>query len=228
MAWRKALIATALLALAACSGGQLHFDVDRAEFPVKGIDVSNHNGHVDFAQAKADSIEFVYIKATEGIDYTDPMYLRHYQAAKDAGLKVGAYHYFRFGSPGHLQAYHFLNSARQCDLDLPLAIDVEDWLNDEGIPDDEVREQLRVMVDALASYGMRVVIYTNKDGYARYIDRHFPDCDLWLCSLGSTPPPGNWSIWQHSHHGHVDGSSTPVDVNTFAGTRADFARWLTR
>lgn len=228
MAWRLALISTALLALAACSGSQRHFDVDRSCFPVKGIDVSNHNGPVDFARACADSIDFVYIKATEGIEYSDAMFAHHFDGAKAAGLKVGAYHYFRFGSPGHLQAYHFLNAVRERDLDLPLAIDVEDWLNDEGVPESEVREQLRVMVDALASNGMRVIIYTNKDGYTRYIDSHFPDADLWLCSLSPTPPQAPWAIWQHSHQGTVDGASTPVDVNTFAGTRADFDSWLTR
>lgn len=228
MAWRLALITAALLALAGCSDSQRHFDVDRALYPVKGIDVSNHNGHIDFDRARADSVEFVYIKATEGIDYSDPMFAHHLEGAKAAGLKVGAYHYFRFGSPGHLQAYHFLNATRGSDLDLPLAIDVEDWLNDDDVPDTEVREQLRVMVDALASNGMRVVIYTNKGGYARYIDSHFPDADLWICSLSSTPPKAQWSIWQHSHQGTIDGVSTPVDINAFAGTRADFALWLDR
>lgn len=226
MSWRLALITAALLALAACSGQQHHYDVDRNAYPVKGIDVSSHNGPVDFAAVSADTVDFVYIKATEGIDYSDPMFARNLEGAKAAGLKVGAYHFFRFGSPGHLQAYHFLNATRGRDLDLPLAIDVEDWHNDEDVPESEVRDQLRVMVDALASNGMRFIIYTNKDGYSRYINSHFPDAGLWICSLGATPPQAPWTIWQHSHQGTVDGVSTPVDINAFAGTRADFDRWL--
>lgn len=228
MKWRLALFMTVLLALAACSGGQRHYDVDRSEFPVKGIDISGHNGSVDFAKAKADSIDFVYIKATEGIDFCDVMFARNCKGAKAAGLKVGAYHFFRFGTPGHLQAYHFLSTVGQYDLDLPLAIDVEDWYNDEGVDDSEVREQLRVMVDALASNGMRVMIYTNKEGYGRFVDSFFPDVDLWICSLGAKPPTGDWAVWQHSHCGKVSGIETPVDVDAFCGSRADFDSWLSR
>lgn len=214
--------------LQACTGGALHTDVDRAEFPVKGIDVSAHNGLVDFSAAKADSVEFVLLKATEGTDFSDAMFERNYQAAKDAGLKVGAYHFFRFDSPGHLQAYHFLSELEGCSLDLPLAIDVEEYGNPEGFSDNHVADELRAMADVLAAGGLRVIIYTNKQGLDRYVAPAFPDSmpALWISSPSGRPSAKGWTLWQHSHKGRVLGLRGPVDLNTFAGSDADFERWL--
>jgi GH25 family lysozyme M1 (1,4-beta-N-acetylmuramidase) len=60
------------------------------------VDVSNNNGHVDFAKVKADGADGVWLKVTEGIGFVDPDYESNRAAAKAAGLKVGGYH---FGHP---------------------------------------------------------------------------------------------------------------------------------
>ena len=70
-------------------------DVDRFRFPVAGIDVSKHNGNIDFEQVRDDDYQFVFIKASEGKTYRDEAFERNYQGAREAGLKVGAYHFFR-------------------------------------------------------------------------------------------------------------------------------------
>ena len=46
--------------------------IDQVHYPVVGIDVSNHNGRIDFDKVKADGVSFVYLKASEGKSYTDP------------------------------------------------------------------------------------------------------------------------------------------------------------
>lgn len=227
--WRHIIIALAMTALWCCSRGSLHTEVDRSVFPVKGIDVSAHNGIIDFAAAKADTVSFVLIKATEGTDFSDAMYDRNLQAAAKAGLKVGAYHFFRFDSPGHLQAYHFLSEVEGSWLDMPLAVDVEEYGNPAGIADDRVADELRAMVDVMEACGRRVMVYTNKQGLERYVMPAFPDSlpDLWISSPSGQPADG-WDLWQHSHQGTVAGLHGPVDLNTYAGTAADFAAWLRR
>ncbi len=212
-----------MLAAAGCSGRH-SLEVDRDRFPVKGIDVSSHNGTIDFARAASDTVVFAYVKATEGTDFCDAMFERNITAASAQGLLVGAYHFFRFDTPGHLQAYNLLNSVQEFDLDLPLAIDVEDWTNPDDIPTNTVVEQLSSMISVLEGAGYDVIIYTNQRGYNRYIAGFFPDTDIWLCTFEGEPHT-EWMLWQHSHEGRVQGVKGAVDVNTFNGTLEQFNAW---
>ncbi len=84
--------------------------LSRAEFPIKGIDISAHNGHIDFGLVTTDTIDFVMIKATEGADFCDANFNINYNGARAHNLPVGAYHFFRFETPGAVQASHFINT----------------------------------------------------------------------------------------------------------------------
>ena len=84
-------------------------NVDRYRYPVAGIDVSKHNGEIDFEKVADDDYQFVFIKASEGKTYQDEAFERNYQGARDAGLKVGAYHFFRKNRTGEEQAANLLN-----------------------------------------------------------------------------------------------------------------------
>lgn len=194
-----------------------HLDVDRTVYPVKGIDLSAHNGAVDFRQVAADTVSFVMLKATEGTDFCDANFSANYAAAKAAGLLVGAYHFFRFNSPGSTQALHFLESVDGRPLDLPLAVDVEKWGNPATYDTDSVKSRLRDMLATLRSHGYRPMIYTNKHGYDTFIKDEFTDLPLWICSLSVAPTMARWHLWQHSHRGTVKGIPTKVDLNTFNG-----------
>ncbi len=212
-----------IILLASC--GQPHnLEVDRSDYPVKGIDLSSHNGTIDFGKVVNDSVEFVYMKATEGTEFKDPMFDRYIRGASEQGLLVGAYHFFRFDSPGHLQAYNFLDVVHEYDLDLPLAIDVEEWTN-EDIPLNVVLDQLNSMISVLQSTGYPVIIYTNKQGFNKYIGSNFPDVPLWISDLAA-PPEQKWTFWQHSHMGKVNGISGWVDINTYNGNRTSLDYWL--
>ncbi len=192
-----------------------HFDVDRAVYPVKGIDLSAHNGAVDFDSVAADSVTFVYLKATEGIDFCDSRFDVNFRAARAAGLKVGAYHYFRFNTDGARQAEHFMTTIGDRNPDLPLAIDVEAWGNTASVDDNAVVSELAAMIEMLEHKGWRVMIYTNKNGYRRFVEDKFTTVDLWICSLSGVPDPDlPWNFWQHSHKGHVRGITGDVDLNT--------------
>ena len=61
-----------------------------------GIDVSKHNGNINWQQVAEDkNIKFVYIKATEGFSIVDSKYKKNLREARATGLKVGSYHFFR-------------------------------------------------------------------------------------------------------------------------------------
>src|SRR6267378_76848 len=60
---------------------------------LSGIDVSNHNGSVNWARVAADGITFAHAKATEGTSYRDPYYAQNHAGAKAHGIHFGPYHF---------------------------------------------------------------------------------------------------------------------------------------
>ena len=149
----------------------------------------------------------------------------NYDSAKDNGLAVGAYHFFRFDVDGTLQARNFVETIGDRDFDLPLVIDVEEHGNPYVFLRSKVVRQLRDMVDELTALEYRVMIYTNKDGYYKFIKDNFDDYPLWLCSLNRRPDL-DWTIWQYSHWGKVDGIQGDVDLNRFYGNLEQWKNWL--
>lgn len=195
---------------------------DISEFPIRGIDISSHNGIIDFKQLADDSISFVFMKATEGKSFKDRNFQRNFVAAKKAGLKIGVYHFFRFDTPGDIQAINLLHSLRGKQLDLPVVIDVEEWTNpDNELPSNVIR-RVRDMADYLANRGIPVMVYSNRDGYDKFLSREFVDFPLWICSLRANRPEHNWAFWQFSHNATIKAAKQRVDMNVFNG---DSAAW---
>ena len=157
-------------------------DPDREKYPVRGIDVSHHNGEIDFDRlsAKESDVSFIYIKATEGTDFQDPGFIRNYRGAMKSGIPAGAYHFFRYDTDGELQALNFIRALRGRPFTLPPAIDVEDWGNPDGHATALIVERLRLMTACLLREGYRPVIYTNLDGYHRIIRGNFDSYPLWM------------------------------------------------
>ncbi len=225
-------ILTAMLVLTACrdasSGGHARHYPDRAKYEVVGVDISAHNGEIDFGRVAADGMDFVIIKATEGGTFKDKKFVDNVRRAKAAGLKVGAYHFFRFDTPGYMQGLNFLNSLQGRELDLPLVIDIEEWANPNSQPTPKVLNRLSEMIDHLEGHGYRVMLYTNKNGYARFVKGRLEGYPLWICSLMDEPDGFGWTLWQATHNGRVDGVNHPVDINAFSGTLAEWEEFISK
>ncbi len=225
--WLKTVAAVILILLVAELGIKAYdrwfaegAQPDRTIYTDRGIDISHHNGDVDFnrvASEEAD-VSFMYIKATEGTDYLDPHFVRNARGAISSGLPTGAYHFFRYDTDGELQALNFMRALRGRRFSLPPAIDVEDWGNPDGHATALIVERLRAMTSALLAEGYKPIIYTNIQGYHRLIEGNFDTLPLWISSFSDPPletDPGNlrWTIWQYSHRGDVAGISSPTDLN---------------
>nr|MBD5377217.1 hypothetical protein [Bacteroides sp.] len=200
--------------------------IDKEVYPVTGIDVSAHNGTINFEKVAADNVDFVIIKATEGATFKDKAFIDNYRRARKAGLKVGAYHFFRFDTPGHMQALNMLHSVRGLSLDLPLTIDVEEWTNPGNEPVEAVLDRLWEMTDYLERHGYPLMIYTNKKGLDRFFEGHPRNIPLWLCTFSEPDSRYPWTLWQHTHRGRVDGVDGLVDMNTFNGSREEWENWV--
>lgn len=204
-----------------------HVELQRDRFPVVGVDLSAHNGDIDFGRVAADGVDFAFLKASEGVTFRDPKFRANYDAAREAGLKTGAYHFFRFDCDGYEQGRNFLASVDSLHFDLPLAIDIEEWSNPEECSTDKVVEALRGMIFALEGSGRKVILYTNKRGFNRFIKGHLEEMPVWVCSFTNPPfASDDWVLWQHSHESTVDGIRGKVDLNTFNGDSLTWEKWL--
>lgn len=201
--------------------------IDPKEYPVAGIDVSAHNGRVDFKKVKAAGYSFVFVKASEGSKYRDSLFRHHVDNARKAEMTVGAYHFFRKSRDGRAQAINFLHAIEGVPLDLPLVIDVEDWNNDNYVDSTTVRKRLKDLIDRLHVSGRKVMIYTNGDGYKAYYKQgHYESLPLWICAFKQPSRLQARAVFQqYSHWGQVDGVKGDVDLNIFVGSKDDWRQW---
>ena len=200
--------------------------VNPDKYPIRGIDVSAHNGMMNFDAAAQDGISFVFIKASEGTGFRDENFRLNYDKANAAGLKTGAYHYFRFDAAGVPQAINFLKAIGDRDLDLGLAIDVEEHGNATGVSQEKIIDRLQAMIEFLNLKGHRVILYSNRDGYYDFIEENFKGLPLWICSFSDPPISTEWDFWQFNHRGKVKGIRGDVDMNTFSGSRQQWYDYL--
>ena len=225
-------VAVVLLALL-CAGGIYVYRVvfppivhiDHEQFPITGIDISAHNGTIDFARVAADSVKFVYIKASEGASFHDSAFETNYRGSTAAGMATGAYHFVRFDVNGTLQAMNLLGCLKGKTLQLPLAIDVEEHGNPETSTMSVVT-RLQEMIDYIEEFGYPVIIYTNINGYHRFCKAYFENYPLWICRFAHPSDDIDWTIWQYSHWSEVDGISGETDLNVFCSKQDDFNQWL--
>lgn len=196
--------------------------IDTKGYSIAGIDVSAHNGKVDFTKVKSAGVDFVFIKATEGKTFRDSSFEKNLAAANRAGLKTGAYHFFRFDVDGKEQARNFMQAVAGKDIQLPLVIDVEEHGNPYGFRS-KVQRQLRDMVDELTIYGFPTAIYTNKKGYSNFVGERFAECNLWICTFSQPDSTLTWDYWQFTHKGAVPGIESDVDMDVWHG---DSKSWL--
>lgn len=200
--------------------------VDPDRFPVRGFDVSAHNGNIDFEKAADSGMKFVFIKATEGVDFKDRNFRSNYEKAKKAGLKTGVYHFFRFDRDGVEQAINLMKALGNRHPELGIVIDVEKAGNADSIPADLINRRLSQMVDYLNLLGHRIMFYSNRTGYYEYLAETFPGYPLWICAFSKTPINAEWTFWQFNHRGRIPGVKGDVDLNTFCGSLEEWEHFL--
>lgn len=186
-----------------------------------GVDVSHHQGEIDWERVAADDISFAYIKATEGGDHVDRRFDANWEGAKTAGLDRGAYHFFTLCIPGRVQGEHFVDVVRDDPDALPPAVDLELAGNCAARP--SMASVRRHLDDFLAvvepAMSQRAVLYIGDDFEHEYPFRAALDRPLWHRRIFWRADVEGWSIWQFTGWGHVDGIGGHVDVNAMRESR---------
>lgn len=179
-----------------------------------GVDVSHHQGPIDWARVADDEITFAYIKATEGSDFGDARFVVNWAAAAEAGIQRGAYHFFTLCTPGAAQAEWFVSRAAPEPDALAPAVDLELAGNCAARPDrDEVYRQLDAFLEVVEeTWGQHTVLYVGPEWEELYPVQQRLDRPLWLRRF-LVQPNADWFIWQLHGYAHVEGIDGGADIN---------------
>jgi len=236
---RNGLTALAVLILAIVLGfyrGIFQFNHPSPErFPVRGVDVSHHQGTIDWFRAGLHGVDFAYLKATEGTDFRDNRFAYNWDQCRKTLMPHGAYHFFSPCSPGREQARNFLRAVPPDPDALPPALDLEF----DGGPCQLSRAQLIREVSAFEKviqgrFPGPPLFYVTPTFYKRYFDGHrseFPPHRLWIRNVLRQPsqtPCDEWTFWQYSNYGRQEGIPGPVDVDVFCADRDTFRRFRSK
>jgi GH25 family lysozyme M1 (1,4-beta-N-acetylmuramidase) len=194
----------------------------------RGIDVSHHQGKIDWTAVRGNRMSFAFIKASEGIGYRDPRVAENWKGATEAGIPVGFYHFARVhNNPGE-EARWFASVVAQRATGLPHVLDIEDASVSRKkamTPDDLVEWVLAWLKEAHTVTGKPCMIYSG----AYFINerlapgkrsRSLNSYPLWVAHYGVTTPRrnpiwGRWTVFQYTDKGRVSGIRGPVDMNAF-------------
>lgn len=193
----------------------------------KGIDVSYHQGEIDWTKVKNAGYEFAFIRCAyrgygeEGQLNADSMALSNIEGAQAAGLDVGVYVFSQAVNEDEAveEAEFVLNQLQGRTLELPVVYDPELIRDDQARTDSVTGEQFTANTIAFCEWiknaGYDPMIYSNMVWEADLYDlgklQAYP---IWYADYEQVPQtPYEFRFWQYSEKGTVDGISGDVDLN---------------
>jgi lysozyme len=191
---------------------------------VDGLDVSRHQGAIDWSAVRAAGARFAFIRVGDGATIADERFADNFAAARAAGLVRSAYLYVRPEEPAADQAAVIARAVGRLGAgDLPVALDVEQ------VGDLDPAAVVRVLRDLVArvhtATGRAPLLYTNA---ATWTALGGPDLGvaLWLAHWDvedpAVPAPWtDWRFWQRTAGGAIAGVAGAVDLDRFHGSLAD-------
>ena len=208
------------------------YTVSAYEYLSRGIDVSHHNGSINWNSVSNSGIGFAIIRAgSTAVDgeilYKDRKFYTNYSGATDAGIKVGAYYYCGAYTKEGFEnnAYDFLKIIDGKSFDLPVYIDLEQASKQRSLGKDTLTNYVLSALDIISDAGYNAGIYANRDWFKNYLDEsriRESGYHIWWAQY----PSGSYAvdptdydksslcgIWQYSSRGRINGISGKVDVD---------------
>ena len=187
-------------------------------FKEYGVDISSHNGELDFNRIKAAGKSFVILRV--GYSYyetgkKDDRFEEYYAAAKAAGLNVGAYIYSYAESveDAKLDAKHVLSWIEGKKFEYPIFFDIEDEEYQGGLTTQTRTEMCLAFMLTMKDSGYLAGVYASQNWFNNYLDKNaLSGYPLWLAKWTSdgTDSSGSsesYNLWQYTSSGKIDGMS---------------------
>ena len=182
---------------------------------MNGIDVSVHNGNIDWQKVKTD---FCIIRAGYGksISQKDPNFEKNYAGAKATGIPVGAYWYSYALTPAEAEAEArvFLEAISGKQFEFPVWFDIEE-MSQLHTGKRNVYAIIRAFCGVMENAGYWVGVYASR----AVIQSHFEDdvqkrYSIWAAEWGANLHYEGAAMWQHSEKGKIAGITGYVDLDT--------------
>lgn len=201
---------------------------------IKGIDVSRNNGDINWTAVFNAGYKFAFVKATEGQDFNDTLFIENMDNGNAAGLFMGPYHFARpdtgINDPAdaNKEASDFVDRIRPYLRRgfLRPVLDLE-----RGGPEMD-RATLtswvhNFMTTVKNKTGILPLIYVNSNYANNELDSSVTIYDLWIAHYTDANTPntgvwdGNWDFWQYTQTGSIPGIGGNVDLDVFRGKIQD-------
>lgn len=184
-----------------------------------GIDVSVHNGNIDWNKVKASGVEFAIIRAGYGRTTTqeDDKFQQNYTNARAAGIPVGAYwyNYAKTVDDAKNEAAACLKVLAGRQFDYPIYYDVEEQ-NVLALGRERVSAIIKAFCEEIEKAGYYTGVYTGASAAKSCLDEEVrKSYDLWIAHWGVSEPAYDlYGMWQRTDSGNVNGISGKVDLDT--------------
>lgn len=192
-----------------------------------GIDVSDHNGDIDWVSVKADGIDFAMLRigyrgAQEGVLHEDANFEKNILQAQKNGLKVGAYFFSSAINAEEIdeEVQFVLKKVSSYSIDLPIVFDMEEFDQGGRIDDLSTKKKTNLALrfcKEIKEAGYTPMIYGNMTWlYENYNFDKISKYPIWLASYTTTcPMEDDFDMWQYTNRGQVNGIEGDVDINIY-------------
>ena len=182
----------------------------------KGIDISHHQGDIDFDKLKG-NIDFAMVRTSYGLFYEDKKYKKNIQGLEKIGVPYGLYHFSYATSidEAKKEANSFIKIIKNYNPTYPVVIDIESSSRTSNVRSDALVDITDTICSIIEKAGYYVMIYANLDYLngklnSNKLDRY----DKWLAQWTDKPTYSkNFGIWQYTSKGNVPGIKGNVDLN---------------
>lgn len=206
--------------------GTYSYALEDGTYAKKGIDVSKHQGNIDWKKVAEDGVEFAFIRGGlrgygTGEVVADAQFEANIKGAMKNGIAVGVYFFSQAitEEEAREEAAFVLDMVAPYDIELPIVIDVEK-VSDSGARMNQISVEQRTkntvaFCEAIREKGYTPMVYHNMEMGALMIDLEaLEDYDKWFAYYNPDMYyPYDYKVWQYSESGKVNGISGKVDLN---------------
>lgn len=189
----------------------------------EGIDVSRYQGVIDWERvAKEGQISYAYMKATEGAQLVDRTYAYNIKSARQAGLSVGSYHFYRPNVSIDEQFLNLTANVLKEDQDLVPMIDIETAGN---VSNERLVSDLKTFLRWVTEhYGKKPLLYTYQNFYNKHLVGRISGYQWMIAKYQAEVPvltdDLDYMMWQYTQTGRVPGVKGNVDRSCLMGTHS--------
>ena len=190
---------------------------------VMGIDISKHNGNIDWNAVKNSGVQYVILRcgyrgSASGVLVEDQKFKKNIQGATAAGLKVGIYFFSQAVNEVEAveEASMTLSLIKKYRITYPVYIDVESANGRaDGISKAARTSVINAFCQTIRNSGYTPGLYANKNWLTEKINTGaLGGCKIWLAQYVAAPTyGGRYEMWQYSSRGSIAGIKGNVDLN---------------